>query len=149
MVSQQLPCCRAEGIQMWIGPEYPDKGPGARPLVLPWCIVVDLDLRYLKIELKVLVGFLFCNLIVCLPYTVSDNVEIRIVATWSRSFPCSGNGKIKNPLEVSKFLESCDLFLKVWSVFFKFTETFFCVACNDLDHVPMKGLGSQPLRIHL
>ena len=67
-------------------------------------------MRDLKIELKVLVDCLFCNLIVLLPYTVSDNVEIRIVATCLRSLTCSGKGIIKNPLEVSGFLETRELF---------------------------------------
>ena len=32
---------------------------------------------------------------------------------------------------------------------FGFTKKCFSVACDDLDHVPMKGLGLKPLRIHL
>ena len=57
--------------------EFTDKGSGARTLVLPRFLVVDLDLMfnviYLKIKLKVLVGCLLCDLIAWLPYTVSDN----------------------------------------------------------------------------
>ena len=66
-------------------------------------------MRDLKLELKVLVDYLFCDLIIWLPYTVSDKKEIRIVETWSRSFLCYGNGRIKNPSEVSRFLESRNL----------------------------------------
>ena len=70
---------------MWKDIEWPGKGPGSSPLVLPWFLVVDLDLRlnlrYLKIELKVLVDCFFYNLITWSPYTVSDNVGIIIMAT--------------------------------------------------------------------
>ena len=52
-------------------------------------------MRDLKIELKVFVDFLFCNLMAGLPYNVSDNVEIIIVKTWLRGLMCSGNGRIK------------------------------------------------------
>ena len=47
--------------------------------------VVDLDLRLnvrdLKIELKVIVDYLSYDLIAWLPHTVSDNAEIIIVET--------------------------------------------------------------------
>ena len=70
--------------------------------------MVDLDLRLklidLKTELRIIVDGLFCDLIAWLPYTVSDNVEIRIVETVLLSFLCSGNGRIKNPSEVSILL---------------------------------------------
>ena len=63
---------------------WPGKGHGARQMVLlPLFFVVELDLklkvRYLKIELKVLFGFLFWDLIVCLRYTNNGNAEIIIV----------------------------------------------------------------------
>ena len=32
---------------------------------------------------------------------------------------------------------------------FGFTEKFFHLARDDLNHVPMEGLGLKPLRIHL
>ena len=32
---------------------------------------------------------------------------------------------------------------------FVFTKKFFCVARDDLNHVPMEVLGSKPLIIHL
>ena len=58
--------------------EWPGKGPGARPLVMPCFLLLDFDLRlnvrYLKIELKVLVDCFLCSLKKCLPYTDSDNV---------------------------------------------------------------------------
>ena len=114
--------------------------------------MVDLELRlnvrHLKVELKVLVDCLFCNLIAWLPYTVSNNSEIRIVATWSYSFLCSGNSRIKNPLEVSKLLELRDISEDVQCVFV-FNEKCFRVARDNLNHVLTKGLGLKPLRIHL
>ena len=67
-------------------------------------------MRYLKIEMKVLVVCFFYDLISWLPYTMSDNAEIIIVVTCSHSLQCSGNGRIKNPSELSGFLESRDLF---------------------------------------
>ena len=67
-------------------------------------------MRYFNIEVKFLVGCLFFDLIAWLPYTDSDNAKIRIVATWSHSFTCSGNGRNKNPLDVSGFLESHEFF---------------------------------------
>ena len=79
---------------------------------------------------------------------MSDNEEIRIVATWSCSLRCSGNGTIKNPSEVSGFLELRDIYEGVECVF-GFTNKCFCVACNDLNNVPIKGLGPKPLRINL
>ena len=61
------------------------KGPGAHQMaLLPRFLVVDLDLRFkmidLKLELKVLVGCSFFNLIVCLLYTGNGDAEI-IIAT--------------------------------------------------------------------
>ena len=76
--------------------------------------MVGLELRlnviYFKFELKVLFDYLFCDLIAWLPYTKRDNAKIRIVVTWLRSFLFSGNSRIKNPSEVSGFLELRDLF---------------------------------------
>ena len=70
---------------MWKILEWPGKGPGAGLLVLPRFLVVGLYLRLnvrdLKIVLNFFVDFLFCDLIAWLPYTMSDNTEIRIVAT--------------------------------------------------------------------
>ena len=101
---------------------------------------------YLKIELKVLVDCLFCKPIVWLPYTLSDNVEIIIVATWSRSLPCSGSGRIEIPWRYLDFLNRANFSEGVECVF-GFTEKCFCVARDDLDNVLMKGLGSKTLRI--
>ena len=99
---------------MWKGLEWSGKGPGYLPLMLTWFIVVELDLKVnvkdFKLELKVLVDCLLCNLIVWLPYTEINNAEISIGATWSPSLLCSGNGRTKNPSEVSGFLEYCNLF---------------------------------------
>ena len=64
--------------------DFPGKGNGYRPL-LALILVLDLDLRFkvidFKIELKVVVGFLFCDLIVWLPCTGDGGVKIVIVAT--------------------------------------------------------------------
>ena len=63
---------------MFKGLEWSGKVPGSLPLVMLLFLLVDLYLRlnliYLKVELKVLVDFLFCDLIVLLPYTVGYNV---------------------------------------------------------------------------
>ena len=32
---------------------------------------------------------------------------------------------------------------------FGFTEKCFSIACDDLNHVPIEGLGLKPLRVHL
>ena len=40
-------------------------------------------------------------------------------------------------------------FSKVVECVFGFTDKCLRVAHYDLEHVPMKGLGSKPLRIHL
>ena len=107
-----------------------------------------LNKRDLKIELEVLVDCLFCDLIAWLPYNVSDNVEIRIVATWSRSFPCSGNNRIKMPWRYLDSL-SCATFFEGVECVFGFINKYFHVAHDNLDHLPMKGLGLKPLRIYL
>ena len=114
--------------------------------------MVYLDLRIkisdLKIELKVLVDFFFCNLIPWLLYTVNDNAEKRIVATWLRILPCFGNSKIKISW---RYLDSLNrtTFSEGVECVFGFTDKCFRVALDDLDHVPMKGLGSKYLRNHL
>ena len=61
-------------------------GPGSHKLVLlPLFIAADLDLRlkvrYLKIELKIIVGGLFCDLTAWSPYTGNGNAEIGIAET--------------------------------------------------------------------
>ena len=67
------------------GLEWSGKVPGSLPLVLLLFLLVDLDLRlnliYLKVELKVLVDFLFCDLIAWLPCTRDGSVKIRNVLT--------------------------------------------------------------------
>ena len=65
--------------------ECTGKGPGDRPLVLLWFLVLDLKLRlkvrYLKIELKFIVGCLLCGMIAWLPCTGNGSVKIRTVVT--------------------------------------------------------------------
>ena len=79
---------------------------------------------------------------------MSDNVEIRILATWSFILPCYGNSRIKNPSELAVLLNHTTFFKGVKCVF-GFTDKCFCVSRDDLDYVIMEGLGSKPLRIHL
>ena len=55
-------------------------------------------------------------------------------------FLCSGFGRIKNPSEVSVFLNQVTYPEGVKCVF-GFNEKCFHVACNDLNHVPLEGLG--------
>ena len=152
MVAQQFLCCIYWDFQMCKYPEWPGKSPGARLLVLPWFIVVDLDLRlkmrYLKLELKVLVGWLFWNLIAWLPYTDNDNAEIRLVTTWPRIYRALGTVELKPP---QKYLNSLKraTFLESVECVFRFTEKWFRVARDGLNHVPMEGLELKPLIIHL
>ena len=95
--------------------EFTDKGSGARTLVLPRFLVVDLDLMfnviYLKIKLKVLVGCFFCYLIVGLTYNANGNTEIIIVAALSNSHCALGTVELKLPWRYLYFL-NCATFSK-------------------------------------
>ena len=88
-----FPFCRAWDVLRWLDLGWTGKVPVACQLeLLPWFLLLDLDLRfivrYLEVELKFLVEFtfldLFCNLIAWLP--------------------CTGNGSIKKVSEVAGFL---------------------------------------------
>ena len=85
-------------------------------------------MRDVEIELKVLVVYLFYHLIAWLP--------------------CTGNGNIKNLLEVDGFLNRVT-FTKGVKCILVFTEKCFRVARDDLNHLLMEDLGSKTLRIHL
>ena len=76
------------------------KGPGAHQLaMLPWFILVDLDLRFkmrdLKLELKVLVGCFFFNLISFLSFTGNGSVKIIVVVTSSCIYPALGTAELR------------------------------------------------------
>ena len=103
---------------------------------------------YYKIELRVLVGWLFWDLIVWLPYTVNGNVEIIIVETWSRSCCALIMVELKIPRRYLDLLNHATFYEGV-EFFFGFTNKFFRVTCNDLNHVTMEGLGSKYLIIQL
>ena len=83
-----------------------------------------------------------------MPCTGNVSVKIRIVATWSRSYCYLGTVYLKiasrylDLLNYANFSEGVDFV-------FGFTNKCFCVALDDLNHIPMEGLGSKPLRIHL
>ena len=152
LVAQQLPCCRYLYVPMWKDIECQGKCPGARPLVLPWFLVVDLDLRlkmrYLKLELKVIVGWLFWDLIVWLPYTGDVNAEMIIVETWLRSYCALGTVELKIPRRYLDFL-TCVIFSEGVECVFGSTKKFLHVACDELNLIKMVGLWLKPLRIHL
>ena len=77
--AQQLPCCRAWDVLRWKDIGWTGEGPRAFQMVLPWFLVLYLDLRLkvrdVKLELKILVDYLLCNLIAWLPW--NDNVSIK------------------------------------------------------------------------
>ena len=106
--------------------------------------MVDFYLRlktgYLKIELKVLVDCLFCGLIAWLPYTLIDNLETIMVATWLPIFYALGLVELKIPRRYLYSLNQTTV-SKGMKCVFGFSEKCFRVAHNDLDHVLMKGLG--------
>ena len=62
--------------------------------------------------------------------------------------PCFDMLELKIPRRYLDFLNHVT-FSEVVECVFGFTGKFFCVAHNDLDHVPMEDLVSKPLRIHL
>ena len=71
---------------MWKYLVWTGKGHGSSQLVLMTLfILVDfylrLKVRYLKIELKIIVGGLFCDLTAWSPYTGNGNAEIGIAET--------------------------------------------------------------------
>ena len=76
--------------------------------------MVDLDFRlkmiYLKLELKVSVGCLFCDLIAWLPYTRNVNAEIIIVVTWSRSYRDLVTVELKIPQRYLYFFNRATFF---------------------------------------
>ena len=103
-VSQQLPCFRTWYVLMWKYIGQPSKGPGDRQVVLlQWFLVIDLDLslkvRYVKLEMKVLVDDMFCDMIAGLP--------------------CTENGiiKKKKAAEVSGFLNCTTYFSIFWLIY--------------------------------
>ena len=102
----------------------------------------------MKIELKVLVGVLFCELIVWLPYNGNGNAEIRIVVTLSRSCHALRMVELKIPLSYMDCFDHMTSSEGVKFVF-GFTNKFFPVARDALKYIPMEGLGSKPLRIYL
>ena len=61
-------------------------------------------MKYLKLELKVLVGCLFCNLLVWLLYKWNGNEEIRIVEIWLRSYRALVTVGFKSPWGYLDFL---------------------------------------------
>ena len=81
-VTQQLPCCRYLYVLRRWDLRWPGKVPGARQLViLAWFLVLELGLRLkvinFRMELKVLVNYLFCNLIAWSPWTVNGSIKIK------------------------------------------------------------------------
>ena len=67
---------------MWKYLGWTGKGTEDHPMLL-WFLVVGIDLRLrkrdLKVELKFLVGCLFCSLIAWIPHTGNGNAEIIIL----------------------------------------------------------------------
>ena len=61
---------------------------------------------------------------------------------------CTGISKIKNTKESVGFLNCVKCYESVKSVF-GFTKKFFCVACNDFNHITTEGREYKPLGIHL
>ena len=96
--------------------------------------MVDIDLRlklrYLKLELKVLVGYLFCDLIVWSPYTDNGSAEIR------RSYRALGTVELKITQRYLDFLNHAT-FSEGVECIFGFNNKCFCVARDDLNHLPM------------
>ena len=104
-------------------------------------------MRGLKLELKVFVGYLLCDLKGWLPYTENGSVEIRIVVNGSRIYHALRTVEQKIHWRYLYFF-NCATFYEGVEYFFGFTKTIFRVAHDNLNHVPMEGLGSKPLRIH-
>ena len=79
LVTQQLPCYRSGDVMRWRYLGWPVKVPGACQLVLQLFIVLDLGLRlkvrYLKLELKFLVGYLICDLITWLLWNGNCSIK--------------------------------------------------------------------------
>ena len=114
--------------------------------------MIDFELRfkvrYLKIELKVLVGCFLCGLIVWLSYTGSGNVKIIIMETLLCSYCALGKVQLKIAQRYMAFFNRATFSEGVKFVFGS-SKKCLCVACNDLNNALMKGLGLNPLITHL